>query len=299
MALELLLLLVVCAAAYACGAYATTRVGGGIVAVLLAALLTRGGSAVPLVLITVAPWAAGRAVRSRQQMVAALEARTRELAAEQDAFTRLAVRRERARIARELHDIVAHHLAVIVVQAGAGRLASHATDGAERLDSIRSSGSQALAELDRLVALLEPDEPSRTPEPGRLSRLLEQVELAGLRVRATPLHADLRLSAEVEDAAYRLVQEGLTNAMKHAPGSEVELRLGVAADALEVDLRDSGARMPVTLGESGLGAGLQGMRERVEALGGTLAAGPDGGGWRLSARLPIGGQSPPRATSAG
>jgi signal transduction histidine kinase len=236
----------------------------------------------------VGPWAAGRIARSRQQMVGALRDRTRELEAEQETFARLSVRRERARIAHELHDIVAHHLAVMVIHAGAGRMASgdEGRDG-ERLDNIREAGDQALAEMTRLVAMLQSDANDALPQTGRLRLLLDQARATGLDVHATPLPPDLRLPAEVEEGAYRLVQEGLTNAMKHAPGSTVDLRLSIQAGALEIELCDSGARAPSRLAATGSGLGLSGMRKRIEALGGELDAGPvSGGGWRVRAHVP-------------
>jgi signal transduction histidine kinase len=277
------LLVAVCAISYACGAYGSLRAGALGVALLLVALVLSGDSAAPFVLATVGPWAAGYVVRSRQELIGALRDRTRELEAEQDAFARLAVRRERARIAHELHDIVAHHLAVMVIHAGAARMGS---GGGERLDSIRSAGDQALAEMTRLVAMLGADDDGQ-PEQGRLALLVDQARATGLDLRATPLPADVRLAPEVEEGAYRFVQEGLTNAMKHAPGSTVELRLAVRAGAVEIELSDSGAKGPSALAKTGSGLGLGGMRERIEALGGTLEAGPVvGGGWRLHARVP-------------
>jgi signal transduction histidine kinase len=282
------LIVVVCAVSYACGAYDSLAVGGLGVAVLLAALLIPGDGPVPFVLATVGPWAAGRIVRSRQQMVGALHDRTRELEAEQETFARLSVRRERARIAHELHDIVAHHLAVMVIHAGAGRMASgdEGRDG-ERLDNIREAGDQALAEMTRLVAMLQSDADDALPQAGRLRLLLDQARATGLDLQATSLPTDLRLPAEVEEGAYRLVQEGLTNAMKHAPGSTVDLRLSVQAGALEIELCDSGARAPSRLAATGSGLGLSGMRKRIEALGGELDAGPvSGGGWRVRAHVP-------------
>jgi signal transduction histidine kinase len=284
------LLIAVCAISYACGAYGSRWTGAVSVAILLVALVIPGDTPVPFVLATVGPWAAGYIVRSRQELVGALGVRTRELEAEQDAFARLAVRRERARIAHELHDIVAHHLAVMVIHAGAGRIASpeHGADG-ERLDSIRQAGDQALAEMTRLVAMLQSDAQEGLPESGRLRLLLDQARATGLDLRATPLPPEVRLPAEVEEGAYRLVQEGLTNAMKHAPGSTVDLRLSVRAGALEIELRNSGARAPSELARTGSGLGLAGMRERIETLGGRLDAGPiNGGGWRVHARVPTG-----------
>jgi signal transduction histidine kinase len=280
------LLIVVCAVSYACGAYAPLVPGAAGVVALLAALLASGESWVPFVLVTVGPWSAGRIVRSRQELIGALGERTRELEAEQDAFARLAVRRERARIARELHDIVAHHLAVMVIHAGAGRVASPGrAGGEERLDSIREAGGQALEEMDRLVAMLQSDTDD-APARGRLQLLLDQARTIGLDLRATALPPDVTLPADVEEGAYRLVQEGLTNAMKHAPGSTVQLQLSVRAGALEIELRDSGAHAPSTLATTGGGHGLAGMRERIEALGGSLEAGSVNGGWRLFARVP-------------
>jgi signal transduction histidine kinase len=276
------LLVFVGAISYACGAHATLRAGALGVALLLVALLLQGDSAVPFLLVTLGPWAAGRIVRSRQELIGALRERTRELEAEQEAFAHLAVRGERARIARELHDIVAHHLAVMVIHAGAGRMGS--PDDHERLASIREAGDQALAEMDRLVAMLQSDDAQ--PERGRLTLLLDQARATGLDLRATPLPPDVQLPPAVEEGAYRLVQEGLTNAMKHAPGSTVELRLRVRAGALEIELRDSGAKGASTLASTGSGFGLGGMRERIEALGGSLEAGRSGGGWRLHARVP-------------
>jgi signal transduction histidine kinase len=284
------LLIAVCAVSYACGVYASLVAGAASVAVLLVALVIPGDSAVPFVLATVGPWAAGRIVRSRQELVGALRDRTRELEAEQEAFARLAVRRERARIAHELHDIVAHHLAVMVIHAGAGRMAPPGQGGGgERLDSIRQAGDQALAEMTRLVAMLQSDADDDLPPTGRLRLLLDQARATGIDLRATAVPSDVWLPAEIEEGAYRLVQEGLTNAMKHAPGSTVDLRLSVQAGALEIELRDSGAKAPSKLAMTGSGLGLAGMRERIEALGGRLDAGPvSGGGWRVHARVPTG-----------
>jgi signal transduction histidine kinase len=279
----------VCAVSYACGAYGSMPAGAVAAAILLVALLVLGDSdsVVPPLLATIGPWAAGYIVRTRQELIGALGARTRELEAEQDAFARLAVRRERARIAHELHDIVAHHLAVMVIHAGAGRMASReeGRDG-ERLDNIREAGDQALAEMTRLVAMLQADADDALPQAGRLRLLLDQARATGLDLRASS-PPDLRLPAEVEEGAYRLVQEGLTNAIKHAPGSTVDLRLSVQAGALEIELRDSGARAPSKLAATGSGLGLSRMRKRIEALGGELDAGPvSGGGWRVRAHVP-------------
>jgi signal transduction histidine kinase len=275
--------LAVCAAAFGCGALLGLRAGVLVVAALAAVVALAGLSIVPLLLVTLAPWIAGRLLRSRRELVAALAERNRQLEAEQAALAEVAVQRERARIARELHDIVAHHLAVMVIHAGAGRL--DAPDGATRFAGIRDSGREALDELDRLVALLQTD----ATGPRDIDALLAQARAAGVRVRYTPLPDGAVVAPDLRDAAYRIVQEGLTNAMKHAPGSDVAVRLGLRADGLQVEVRDGGSAVGSPLEASGAGVGLTGMRERVAALGGGLEAGPAGdGGWHVRARLPLG-----------
>ena len=183
------------------------------------------------------------------------------------------MRQERARIARELHDIVAHHVAVIVIQAGAGRL--DASNGELRFEGIGAAGREALGELDRLVELLQAE------NPGDLGALVGQARAAGVPLEYSPAEVPEAL----RDVAYRVVQEALTNAMKHAAGSAVSVRLAVGDGALEVEVRDEGAAASA-LASSGAGIGLAGMRERVEAVGGRLEAGPWHRGWRVLARLP-------------
>jgi signal transduction histidine kinase len=280
------LVLGVAGVAYACGRYAQLRAGAAGAVVLFGALAAGGDSVVPVAFCTAAPWLVGRVLRSREDLVDALDARTRELAAEQEALARVSVGHERARIARELHDIVAHHLAVIVVQAGAGRMASD-EDDADRLGAIRRAGEEALEEMSRLVDLVQPGAGAGAGDARRLEALLEHAEAAGLRLRAEGL-SDLRLAPQLQPLAYRVVQEGLTNAMKHAPASEVRLRVAVVGGALEIELRDAPGDAPGSLAGTGAGLGLAGLRERVESLGGSLDAGPAGEhGWRLHARVPL------------
>ena len=281
-----------CAVSFACGALLSLRAGVAGGAALAAVLAVAGTSIVPLLLIVVAPWTSGRLIRARRQLVAALAERNRQLEAEQAALAELTVRHERARIARELHDIVAHHLAVMVIQAGAGRL--DAPDAAARFTSIGSAGREALDELDRLVELLRADS-----SPRDVDALIRQARAAGLHVEFTRLPAGVELAPEVRDGAYRVVQEGLTNAIKHAPGSDVRVHVGIQAHELEIEVRDDGGAAPSSLARSGTGLGLVGMRERVEALGGVLHTGPqDGRGWRVHAMLPL-VQTAERATSRG
>jgi len=287
-------ILVTCALSYACGAYASVRAGGLAVAGLIVALqVGMGFSEFPNVEIgfgTVIPFWVGRQVGLRSALVSKLAERTRELAREQDAFAQLAVRRERARIARELHDIVSHHLAVIVVQAGAGRIAAQSPRhrAQERLETIRHSGLQALTEMGRLVDLLHAEDLHERDASDRWRALVAQARAGGVDVQLIPLPSDVQLPHEIEDNAYLIAREGLTNAIKHAPGARVTVRIELHGDELEIGVRDSGSRHESGLLDTGAGLGLIGLRERLEHTGGTLQAGPDpGGGWRLLATLPI------------
>jgi signal transduction histidine kinase len=275
---------------YSCGAHATFRDGLLAVAgLVVASQVAQGFSEFPnveILFVTAAPWWVGWEVGKRRRLVAELEQRTRELEAAQDDFVELSLRRERARIARELHDIVAHHLAVIVVQAGAGRMAGAQADTppAERLAGIRQSGGQALAEMSRLVDVIHADSGPRRDGADRLRTLVDDARTAGLDVEVA---GEVRLPAEIEEDGLRVLQEGLTNAMKHAPGARVEVRLALTDDGFEIEVRDRGGGPASALARTGAGLGLDGMRERIESLGGSLEAGPCAdGGWRVQARLP-------------
>lgn len=280
--------------AYSCGVHAPVRSGLAAIAGLIVAMQLAAGFAdfpnFEILFIAVPPWWVGWEVGRRRRLVSALHERTRELEAEEQSFVALSVQRERARIARELHDIVAHQLAVIVVQAGAGRMAGtgDATPPEERLASIRQSGDQALAEMSRLVDIIHADQPVKPEGAERLRRLVEDAEAAGLEVSLRPLPGEAGLPADVEDDALRVIQECLTNAMKHAPGARVSVRLALLDGSLGIEVRDHGGRNPSGLAETGAGLGLSGMRERIESLGGSLEAGPCAdGGWRVRARVPV------------
>jgi signal transduction histidine kinase len=277
------LALAACAVSFGCGARLSLPFGVAAVAGLALALAIAGGSIVPALLVTVAPWAAGRLVHSRGRLVAELAERNQALEAEHAALAELAVRRERARIARELHDIIAHHVAVMVIQAGAGRL--DAPDAAPRFAGIRDSGREALIELERLVELLQTDH----APPRSLEALLRHVRAAGVQLHYTPLPGGVHVAPEVRDGAYRVVQEGLTNAIKARCG----LRCARAPRRARARAGDRGARRRLSrtlaVGDIRRRARLAGMRERVEALGGDLEAGPQGtGGWCVHATLPLG-----------
>jgi signal transduction histidine kinase len=273
---------------YWCGAHAATRPGLLATLALAAAIQIRMGfSEAPnleIAIATLPPWWCGQEVRRRRLLVRELADRTRALEAEEEAFVRLSVERERARIARDLHDIVSHHLALIVIQAGAGRFAEpwSAEVAADRFATIRAAGVEALDEADRLVALLQPEGSDRP----RLAPLLDRARALGARVVVTP--PDLQLQPELEAVARHVAREALTNAMKHAPGAPLDIRLALDDRTLTITVHNGMVASASPLADTGSGLGLAGMRERLEALGGTLTAGKDeNGGFGLSATLPL------------
>jgi signal transduction histidine kinase len=233
----------------------------------------------------------GLVVRSRRGLTSQLAARGAELEAERELFAAEAVRYERARVARELHDIVAHCISVMVIQAGAGqRLASKDPAlAAEAFDAISDAVRQAESEIGRLVELLEHDRGSRGIDGIRLvDELVLRAGAAGLAVTCR-LHGSADgMPEQASEAVYRVVQESLTNALKHAPGAPVDVVITEADGRLEVSVANGPpAAPPSGLERTGGGRGLAGMRERVRACGGELTAGPlDDGGWRVLARLP-------------
>jgi signal transduction histidine kinase len=295
--------LLACALCYSCGAYAPLGQGSVAVGTLVVAMqVSMGFSEFPNVEIafpTLIPFWVGYQVGLRSTLVRHLAAQTRELADEQAVFAELSVRRERARIARELHDIVAHHLTVVVVQAGAGRMSTLGPSqrGSERLAVIRQSCDQALEEIARLLDIVHAVDGPTHGGAGRWRLLIEQARAGGVDLQISTAPAGAQLPADIDDHAYQVVREGLTNTIKHAPGAHVRVRLALDQDHLGIEVRDDGPRHAERLGGAGAGLGLVGMRERLEATGGTLEAGPDlGGGWRLHATLPVAPQTvlPPR-----
>jgi signal transduction histidine kinase len=241
-------------------------------------------------------WVAGYALRERSHQVEAAEFRAEQAERERDAAARIAVAEERARIARELHDIVAHAVSVMVLQVGAVRhkLPTALAEDREALQGVERAGRTALAEMRRLLAAMriDGDEAELVPQPGLdgLDSLLQQVGRAGLPVR---LHVDgetLQLPRAIDLSAYRIVQEGLTNALKHAHASHADVTLRYAPDELAIEVRDDG--QGGSTGD-GLGHGLVGVRERVKIYGGEMTAGAaTGGGFVLSTRLPIAAERP-------
>ncbi len=199
-----------------------------------------------------------------------------------------AVLEERARIARELHDVVAHSVSTIAIQADTARLATPGMppEGAEKLEAIGQTARDAMTEMRRILDVLRSESGEREPQPGLdgLGDLIEAARSAGTPVRLVLEGSVASLAPGVELTAYRLVQEALTNARRHAPGAAVEIELHYDADALRLRVRDDG---PGPSGD-GNGLGLVGMHERVATVGGQLTVGPgDGGGFLVEARLPL------------
>jgi signal transduction histidine kinase len=228
-------------------------------------------------LLFAAAWAVGRHLRARRRREAVLD---RDRAAREAA----AAAEERTRIARELHDIVAHRVSTVVIQAEAGLL-SEPEDARRTLEAIRDSGRQALGELRRLLGLLETDGAPTAPQPGLqgLGDLLDGARGAGLPVE---LHVDGDLTGlppSTDLAAFRIVQESLTNALRHAR-TPTGVRLARGDEALTVEIRND---LATATFDGGAGRGLAGMRERVRVFGGTLAAGRDGDEFVVRAVLPI------------
>jgi signal transduction histidine kinase len=236
-------------------------------------------------------WVLGRALRRRRLATVELQDRAAQLEREREEQARAAVAEERGRIARELHDVIAHSMSVIVVQAGAAeQILDHDTARArEALRLIRRAGNDALDEMRRLLGILRRDDEELTlaPQPSiaRLDELLGQARAGGLPVELVVDGQPRRLAPGVELAAYRIIQEALTNSRKHAGAARAEVIVRYAPDALELDVVDNGRA--ARQGE-GTGHGLVGMRERAALYGGVLEAGArPGGGFSVHARLPL------------
>ncbi|MGW4036935.1 sensor histidine kinase [Streptomyces sp. NPDC004778] len=267
-----------------------------------------GGSWAQVVFVTVImtvpfvlAWVLGDSLRTRRAYFDQLEERAARLEREREAQSKVAVAAERARIARELHDVVAHNVSVMVVQAdGAAYVMDAAPEQAKQaLETISGTGRQALAEMRRLLGVLRtgdaPESGEYVPQPD-----VEQIEDLVAQVRQTGLEVDFKvegtprpLPSGVELTAYRVVQEALTNTRKHGgPDAGASVRLVYFDDGLGLLIEDDGRGAAHELyedgGADGAGHGMIGMRERVGMVGGTLDAGPrPGGGFRISALLPL------------
>jgi len=258
-------------------------------AAALAVVLYRGPAVGLVALVAVWVLIAGRRLR---RVRAAAVRRGEDARAVESTLLELTARGERARIARELHDVVAHHISMISVQAETARLTTHGMppEGARRLTEIGDTARTALTEMRRLLGVLREDagsEPTRAPQPGlqELLELIDEMRASAnarliVRGRVTPLDPGVEL------IAYRIVQEALTNARRHAPGAAVDVEIAYEPEDLLVTVRDNGPGPRPSL--NGGGHGLLGMRERVATVGGELCTGPAPvSGFLVTARLPV------------
>jgi signal transduction histidine kinase len=235
------------------------------------------------------------ALRRRGERAGELERRARRLESDREERARAAVVEERTRIARDLHDLIAHSVSLMTVQAGAARLVlpDDPARAHEPLLSVEETGREALAEMRRLFGIVRGDEgdAALAPQPGlaRLDALLEQAGKAGLPVELEVEGARRTLPPGVDLTAYRIVQEALTNARKHGGAGRAQVTIRYGREALDVEIRNDGRRTRVA---KQAGHGLVGMRERVSLYGGELQAGPQGeGGYAVRARLPVEAES--------
>jgi signal transduction histidine kinase len=239
----------------------------------------------------VVAWLAGAAVRSRTQEAEAAEVRATRAEEERETAARLAVAEERTRIARELHDIVAHAVSVMVLQVGAVRrsLPDELAADRETLTNVERAGREALGEMRRLLGAMRRagDDAELAPQPGldRVDSLVDEICRTGLPVELHVEGARFPLPPAVDLSAYRIVQEGLTNVLKHAHASHADVLLRYDPGQLRIEVRNDGTSRGAG---DGLGHGLVGVRERVKIYGGEMTAGPAAdGGFVLSASLPV------------
>jgi len=240
------------------------------------------------------PYILGREARRREQRALALEARAIRAEFDRERQAAEAVQEERTRIARELHDVVAHEVTVMTIQAAAAHrvLDANPEEARTAINTVEESGRRALTEMRRLLGLLRTDEErDLAPLPGldALGALVEQLGDAGLKVRLTVQGTRRSLPAGVDVNAYRIVQESLTNTAKHAGrGAQADVVVAYGDDDLRILVNDDGLGAAGGIGVNGSGHGLAGMRERVALLDGSLVAGPQaGGGYRVRATIPL------------
>jgi signal transduction histidine kinase len=244
-----------------------------------------------------AAWLLGHFVGDRRSYVRQLEERTAELEQAREELARQAVAEERLRLARELHDVVAHAMSVIAVQSGVGAhvASSHPQEASKALAAIEATSRAALTELRRMLGVLRQDSEPRgslAPVPGLadMDSLLAETAKAGLAVRLRVEGTPSPLPAGIDLSAYRIVQEALTNVVRHAGPAHAQVRICYRDQDVTVEVTDDGrgAVTSVSDGRPGTGHGLIGIRERVAAFGGDLEVGPrPGGGFRVAARLPL------------
>jgi signal transduction histidine kinase len=248
-----------------------------------------------------AAWVLGDGVRQRRAHAAALKDRADRLEREREEKARQAATQERLRIARELHDVAAHSLSVIGVQAGAARLVLDSdpdpTRARQAVAAIEATANRAMAEMRRALGILRDTQASGAalaplPGLGQLPSLLDQLREAGLPAEVTMEGTPRPLATSIDLSLYRIVQEALTNALKHARATHAEVVVHYSADDIQVEVTDDGRGPSPSAGRSD-GVGTVGMRERVALFGGELQVGPrPQGGYRVRVRLPLAADEP-------
>jgi signal transduction histidine kinase len=290
-------------ATYSVGTAVGSRSGAVVLLVFVAGLTVPGlfdlnggiSNTMPAAVWVTGAWVVGRVVRSRTARTRELEDVTAQLAQEREERASAAVAVERTRIARELHDVVAHNVSVMVLHAqGAEREPTASVEVRDALGTIASVGRQTVDELRRLLGILRTDEPTPLSPPPSLRHvdaLVEGVRAAGLDVELAVDGTPTPLPTGLDVAAYRIVQEALTNSLKHAGGHRTRIVLRYCSDAIDLEILDEGPNGPVRQNDGG--HGLIGMRERVALYGGRLETGPrTSGGFAVRARLPLTGATP-------
>jgi signal transduction histidine kinase len=289
---------------YAVGAYTEERralttlliaIPAGVLSGVIAASFgwSKTGNSLPTVVWVTVAWIVGRIIRSWRGRAVALEHANRILEEQRELQAQAAVAVERGRIARELHDVIAHNISMIVVQAGAAASVLQGEEPNVRaaLEAIETTGRETVDEMRQLLGVLRraDDGQALAPQPGlgALGALVAQVREAGLPVDLQIEGTPSPLPPGLDLSAYRIAQEGLTNALKHAGAARAALTVTYARDTVEIEIRNDGAGGAG--GVDGTGYGLVGMRERVTLWGGNLQVGPERGGWVVRASLPRGG----------
>ena len=284
---------------YSVGRHATGTeawlAAGGVMVVMGDFIASEGsdlGDVAFVLAVVGAPYAAGLTLRLRREREAVLQARNEALRAEQEEVARRAVTEERSRIARELHDVVSHAISVTVLQARGARwqLGRSEEDVRRALDAIEQTNTAALGDMRRLLAVLRDtdSDPATTQQPQpslqHLDALVREVSASGVPVSVELDGARVPVPPGVDLSAYRIIQEALTNVLKHAGPARATVRLAYGSDALVVSIQDDGAQAAAP---NGSGHGLIGIRERVAVVGGEVTAGPGAdGGFEVRARLP-------------
>jgi signal transduction histidine kinase len=246
------------------------------------------GRAADTAVVLAAAWAAGRAVRAGRAYAEGLHEQAERRAEAKVDQAQRAVTEERLRIARELHDVVAHSMSVVAVQAGVGRwvIDQDPAEAAKALDAIETTSRATLREMRQLLGMLRDGTPGEMLSAPGLGDIKDLAERAGLRVDLTVRGTPLDLPAGMDLAAFRIVQEALTNVVKHSGTDHGRVLVTYSAEGVAIEVTDDGVGSP---GAASDGHGLIGMRERVALYGGEFSAGPlPGRGYRISARLPIG-----------